>query len=129
MKFPWDVLDGRHPEEHIPSDGVSVEEIVAFDRDKPRPFKLAEFRQHIVGRQAMRHTKNGWEDVTPSDFQRDYASILNKFRVLTTDARVNFLMGEYREGGPTLSDILGQFMNLADRQRPIFKNRGYFWVA
>ena len=120
-EIPWDVLDGRHPEEPIPSDGASVEEIVAFDRDKPRPFKLAEFHQHIVGRQAMRHTRNGWEDVTPSDFQRDYASILNKFRVLTTDARVNFLMGEYREGGPTLSDILSQFLNLADRQGPFLK--------
>ena len=120
-EIPWDVLDGRHPEEPIPSDGASVEEIVAFDRDKPRPFKLAEFHQHIVGRQAMRHTRNGWEDVTSSDFQRDYASILNKFRVLTTDARVNFLMGEYREGGPTLSDILSQFLNLADRQGPFLK--------
>ena len=119
--IPWELLEGRHPEEPIPNDGVSVEEIVAFDRDKPRPFKLGEFRRHIVCRQAKRNTKSGWDDVTPSEFQRDYASILNKFRVLTTDARVNFLMEEYRDGGPTLSDILGQFLNLANRQGPFLK--------
>ena len=119
--IPWELLDGRHPEEPIPCDGVPVEQIVAFDRDKPRPFMLSEFRAHIVSRQAMRHTRNGWEEVTPSEFQRDYASILNKFRVLATDTRVNFLMREYRAGGPTLAGILGQFLNLADRREEFLK--------
>ena len=119
--IPLDQLDGRHPEEPLPCDGVAAEELVAFDRDKPRPFKLAEFHQHIVARQAIRHTKNGWEDVTLSEFQRDYASILNKFRVLTTDARVNFLMSEYKEGNLALPDILGQFLSLTDGEESFLK--------
>ena len=120
--IPLDKLDGRHPEEPLPCDGVAAEELVAFDRDKPRPFKLAEFRQHIVARQAIRHTtKNGWEAVTPSEFQKDYASILNKFRVLTTDARVNFLMSEYKEGNLALPDILGQFLSLTDGEESFLK--------
>ena len=119
--IPLELLDGRHPEEPIPCDGVSGEQILAFDRDKPRPFKLQEFREHIVGRQAKRHTNNGWGDVTPSEFQRDYASLLNKFRVLTTDSRIHFLMDEYKEGGPLLSDILGQFINLRDRHEACLK--------
>ena len=119
--IPLELLDGRHPEEPIPCAGISGEQILAFDRDKPRPFKLQEFREHIVGRQAKRHTNNGWADVTPSEFQRDYASLLNKFRVLTTDSRIHFLMDEYKEGGPLLSDILGQFINLRDGHESCLK--------
>ena len=115
-EIPLNLLDDRHPEEPIPCDGVSSEEILSFDRDKPRPFKLEEFRHHIVDRQAKRNTSNGWGDVTPSEFQREYASILNKFRVLTTDTRIKFLMKGYQEGGQTLPEILGQFLNLQRRR-------------
>ena len=119
--IPLDLLDGRHPEEPIPCDGVSSEEILAFDRDKPRPFKLDEFWHHIVDRQAKRNTSNGWGNVTPSEFQRDFTSILNKFRVLTTDTRINFLMKGYQEEGQTLPDILGQFLNLQGRRDNFLK--------
>ena len=120
-EIPLNLLDDRHPEDPIACDGVSNEEIVAFDRDKPRPFKLEEFWHHIVDRQAIRNTSKGWDVVTPSDYQRDYASILNKFRVLTTDTRINFLMKEYQEGGQTLPEILGQFLNLQGRQDNFLK--------
>ena len=119
--IPVELLEGRHPEEPIPCEGVAVEDILGFDRDKPRPFKLAEFRQHIVGRQAKRLTNNGWTDVTASEFQRDYSSILNKFRVLTTDSRVRFLMREYNEGGPDLPEILAQLLNLRNGELPCLK--------
>ena len=79
--------DGPHPEEPIPCDGIDDEEIESFDRDKPTPFLLKEFQAHISSRQAMRNSK-GWAKVAPSDFQRDYAPILNKFRVLTSDMRL-----------------------------------------
>ena len=82
---------------------------------------MAEFRQHIVGRQAKRRTNNGWSDITPSEFQKEYSSILNKFRVLTSDTRVRFLMNEYQEGGPGLSNILGQFLNLQGDELPSLK--------
>ena len=111
--IPENLQEGKHPEEPIPLKGVTAEQILEFDRDRPRPFKLAEFRAHITGRQAKRKKSGGWEDVTPSDFQRDYASILNKFRVLTTDPRIKFLMREHVEGGPTLVQIVNQFLNVA----------------
>ncbi len=92
--------------------GVNEGQLASFDRDKPRPFRLAEFHAHITGRQAKRQQGAAWNDVAPSDFQKDYASILNKFRVLTTDPRVRFLMEEHGPDAPTLSEILSQFLNV-----------------
>lgn len=110
--IPAGLPAGQHPEVAIPVAGVDEARLVSFDRDKPRPFRLEEFRAHIVGRQAKRQQAGGWGDITPSDFQKDYASILNKFRVLTTDPRVTFLMEEHDENAPSLSEILGQFLNV-----------------
>ncbi len=110
--IPDDLPDGQHPDQPIPLPGVTEEEISSFDRDKPRPFKLAEFQAHITGRQAKRKPKNSWENVTPSEFQKDYASILNKIRVLTTDPRVRFLMEEHTSKAPSLVNVLSQFLNV-----------------
>ena len=112
-EIPLDLLEGKHPEEPIPCEGVDIGKIESFDRDRPNPFKLGEFHAHITLRQAMRNTTRGWDIVTPSDFQKDYASILNKFRVLTSDVRVKFLMGEYVVGQVTLNTILSQFLNIS----------------
>jgi uncharacterized protein len=111
-EIPADLPAGQHPEQSMPMPGIGEEQLVSFDRDKPRPFKLAEFHAHIVGRQAKRQQGAAWNDVAPSDFQKDYASILNKFRVLTTDPRVRFLMDEHNENSPQLPEILGQFLNV-----------------
>lgn len=110
--IPASLPDGQHPEQPIPVDGVEEQQLIAFDRDKPRPFKLAEFRAHITQRQAKRPQAGGWGDVTASDFQKEYASILNKFRVLTSDPRVRFMMEEHGDDSPTLPDILAQFLNV-----------------
>ena len=113
-EIPDDLPDGQHPEESIRCDGVTEEQIQSFDRDRPRPFKLSEFRAHITGRQAKRKLANAdnWSNVSPSEFQKEYASILNKFRLLTTDTRLGFLMSEHAEDGPTLSQIVSQFLNV-----------------
>ena len=111
-EIPWDLLEGRHPEEPIPCEDIDVGQIESFDRDRPNPFRLSEFHAHITKRQAMRNTSKGWDKVTASEFQRDFASILNKFRVLTSDTRTKFLMEEYSGGGVTLKDVLSQFLNL-----------------
>ena len=113
-EIPTELLDGRHPEEPLPCEGVDAAQIESFDRDRPNPFRLKEFHAHITKRQAMRHTNKGWDKVSPSEFQRDFASILNKFRVLTTDSRTKFLMAEYAAGGITLQDVLRQFLNLKE---------------
>ena len=112
--IPFGLLAGGHPEEPVPCDGVDVGQVESFDRDRPNPFRLSEFYAHIVKRQALRHTSKGWEAVTPSEFQKEFASILNKFRVLTSDSRTKFLMEEYSGSGVTLKDILSQFLNVKD---------------
>lgn len=110
--IPADLTAGQHPEQPMPVAGINEDQLVSFDRDKPRPFTLAEFQAHITGRQAKRQQGAAWSDVTPSDFQKDYASILNKFRVLTTDPRVRFIMDEHGPDAPSLSEILAQFLNV-----------------
>lgn len=110
--IPVDLPAGQHPEQPVPAAGVDEARLIAFDRDKPRPFKLAEFEAHIKERQAKRPQGAGWGDITPSEFQKDYASILNKFRVLKSDPRVRFLMEEYVPGAPKLDEILAQFLNV-----------------
>lgn len=103
---------GQHPEQPVPMPGVDEGKIASFDRDRPRPFKLGEFRAHIEKRQAKRPQAGGWGDITPTDFQKDYASILNKFRVLTTDPRLRFLMEDDDTAALSLDSILSQFLNV-----------------
>lgn len=119
--IPHDLPDGQHPEISLKNNGVADEEILSFDRDKPRPFKLEEFNAHIINRQAKRWHNNQWSDITPGEFQKDYSSLLNKFRVLKTDPRIRFLMQEYDEGeSPTLYQILNQFLNVqGDNNNPL----------
>lgn len=109
--IPADLPAGQHPEQPMPVVGVNEDQLVSFDRDKPRPFTLSEFETHIRERQAKRNGPN-WADVNASDFQKDYASILNKFRVLRTDPRVQFLMEEHGPNSPSLPDVLSQFLNV-----------------
>ena len=109
--IPADLPAGQHPEQPMPMPRVNEDQLASFDRDKPRPFTLAEFETHIKERQAKRNGPN-WVDVPPSDFQKDYASILNKLRVLRTDPRIQFLMEEYGPSAPRLPDILSQFLNV-----------------
>lgn len=110
--IPAGLPAGQHPEQPMPVAGVNEDRLISFDRDKPRPFSLAEFHAHIIGRQAKRQQGGAWNDVTPTDFQKDYGSILNKFRVLTSDPRVQFLMEEYGPNASTLAEILSQFLNV-----------------
>jgi hypothetical protein len=109
----------RHPEEPRPRKGVSEDVITSFDRDKPIPFSLREFRNHIELEQCMRAKKEKWERVSDSDWYSDYASILNKLRVLETDGRIKFLMKDYTEGDPDLSAILAQFVGEHEDKKDI----------
>lgn len=111
--IPDDLPKGQHPEEPFKLEGVDDGDIISFDRDKPRPFKLQEFRDHIEKRQCFRPKGDKWERVPPGEFQKDYASILNKIRVLTSDPRVTFMMKEFdQKNSPSLSKILSQFLTV-----------------
>ncbi|WP_316859491.1 ATP-binding protein [uncultured Cohaesibacter sp.] len=111
----------QHPQEPIviPSDNPA--ELAArklaianFDRDKPRPFRLAEFVAHISELQTKRYFKGKWDDETDGAKQK-FSSILDKVNVLSSDTRISFLLNDHldEERPLTLSDVLSQFLSIA----------------
>lgn len=111
--IPNPLPDGNvHCDEPVPCAGIDPAQIASFDRDLPRPFRLEEFHAHIVKRQAKRLNGAAWVDITASEFQKDYGSLLNKFRALRGDARIQFIMREIDANAPTLTSIFEQFLNV-----------------
>lgn len=106
-----------HPDLPRPAPGTTMEEIVQFDRDWPIPFDLDEFRKHIEVCQNNRPKGAGWEAETPSEFQKKFASILDKLSVLRLDSRISFLMRNQIDANPELGEILAQFVG-ADDEKP-----------
>ncbi|SEO28516.1 hypothetical protein SAMN04488103_11911 [Gemmobacter aquatilis] len=106
-----------HPDLPRPVPGKTMEEIVQFDRDWPIPFDLDEFRKHIEVCQNNRPKGAGWEAETPSEFQKKFASILDKLSVLRLDSRISFLMRNQIDANPGLGEILAQFVG-ADEEKP-----------
>ncbi len=104
----------EHPELPRPIDDDKKGTIASFNRDRPMPFSLTEFELHITECQAKRYVKGTWETVTDSEFQKTFASIIDKLRVLKSDCRIAFLMGEYAADGPNLGAILAQFLAKVD---------------
>ena len=111
--------DRPHVDNAIPVAPEHTDLIPAFDRDKPRPFKLSEFEAHIRDRQAKRLLASGWTDVTPSDFEKTFSSILNKLNVLRLDPRISFMMREHDATHPSLDVCVGQFI-----RRPVENDNG-----
>lgn len=105
-----DAEQGRHPQEPILKDGHQTYEIADFDRDKPTPFSLEEFRRHIAWRQPYKHGARR-DHIAPGDFHSQYGSILDKLEVLRHDGRIQFMMKEYAQGDPGLAEILAQFIS------------------
>jgi uncharacterized protein len=106
--------DGVNTDEPRPKAGVSQEQITGFDRDKPRPFSLQEFYNHIVYLQATRPKKGDTvlERVPEGDFAEKFKSILDKLAVLRRDPRIRFLMTEWSSASPSLGQIVGQLVGL-----------------
>jgi hypothetical protein len=107
-------MDEMAPDEPRPKTGVTQEQIIGFDRDKPRPFSLQEFYNHIVYLQAARKNKDTLflEQTTPSDFSKTFKSILDKLAVLRRDPRIKFLMEEWSDSSPSLAQIVGQLIGV-----------------
>lgn len=103
-----------------PVEGIDQKQIDAFDRDKPLPFSLKEFKAHIINRQAKRYVKNKWEPVTASTFNAEFAPVLDKLRVLMNDTRLRFMMGELNGQQTSLKNILAQFISTNKKdQKPL----------
>lgn len=95
-------------------EGITGEQVLNFDRDKPVPFKLAQFIKHIdkVQGRKLNDTKNH----PPSSSERQrIEGILKKLRVLQSNPQLSFLLREYEEAtSPKLHEILEQFIGEAD---------------
>ncbi|MEI2827655.1 MAG: ATP-binding protein [Dermatophilaceae bacterium] len=102
--------DGGSPDLPRPKKDVDPIKLAEFDRDKPRPFSLTEFINHITYLQAARPKGNVLEKVTETDFAKGFKSILDKTAVLRRDPRIRFLMDEWNGNGPKLEDIITQFV-------------------
>lgn len=112
-KYGWNIPnDGLPLDEPRPKSGVTPEQITAFDRDKPRPFALKEFVNHILYLQAARPKKGDTvtERVTDSEFAEKFKSILDKLFVLRRDPRIKFLMAEWAPASIDLGKILAQLI-------------------
>ena len=109
----------RHPEEPRAVKPENEQIVTSFDRDRPIAFSLAEFRRHIEWEQCVRIKSGKWDRVTDSEWHSDYASILNKLRVLESDGRIKFLMKDHAGDEPKLETILSQFAGVQDGKRDL----------
>lgn len=110
--YDWNApTDGSSHDEPKPKAGVDASKLAEFDRDKPRPFSLTEFTNHITFVQAARPKKDGkMERVTESEFAKGFKSILDKVSVLRRDPRIRFLMDDWVATDTPLSGLIGQFV-------------------
>lgn len=104
---PTDGLDHDAPR---PRDGVTAEQLIEFDHDKPRPFSLQEFYNHIFYLQAARVQNGTLQSITASDFSKNFKSILDKLSVLRRDPRIRFMMREWNDQSPSLEHIIAQLV-------------------
>jgi hypothetical protein len=102
--------DGLEIDAPRPRIGVTSEQLIEFDRDKPRPFSLVELQNHIQFLQASRDNKGKLESVTATDFASKFKSILDKLSVLRRDPRIRFLMKEWTQTNPPLEKIIAQLI-------------------
>lgn len=102
--------NGRPHDEPRPLEGVTVEQLLRFDRDRPRAFCLDELERHIVYLQAARDQSGKLNPITPGDFTKTFKSLLDKLSVLRRDPRVEFLMSNFNADSPSLADIIRQLV-------------------
>jgi hypothetical protein len=102
--------DGLEPDVPRPKKGVQQALLDEFDSDKPRPFSLDEFLNHIKFRQAINADGKA---ITAIQFNKEFGSVVDKLGVLRRDPRVKFMMNNWAADSVTLSDILGQFVGEA----------------
>ncbi|MGS0741783.1 ATP-binding protein [Glaciimonas sp. GG7] len=105
--------DGGSPDEPRPKSGIDEQVLVEFDRDKPRPFSLDELVNHIIYLQGAVVKDAALKKMADGAFADKFKSILDKISILRRDPRVHFLMQNWGQDAPSLSDVLQQFVGEA----------------
>ncbi|EPO6660059.1 ATP-binding protein [Klebsiella aerogenes] len=110
--YNWPLpTDDQALDEPRPTEGHSIEEILSFDSDKPIPFCLNEFENHIRYIQAARIKSGKIEKETESTFAEKFKSILDKLSVLRRDPRIKFMMENWSQKNDyNLEQILDQLV-------------------
>ena len=71
--YDWSApADGSAHDEPKAKRGVDQTKLIEFDHDKPRPFSLTEFSNHIAFVQAARPKGGKMERVAESDFSSKF---------------------------------------------------------
>jgi DNA helicase HerA-like ATPase len=94
--------------DNTPNEGVTPEQILNFDRDKPIPFLLSEFIKHLDKVQGQKPSKA--ENLAASSGRDKIDSILKKLKVLRSNPQLAFLIDEFSSTSPTLETVLSQFV-------------------
>jgi len=100
-------------DEPLLCDGHESSELFEFDRDKPRPFCLDEFINHIKYIQGGRINKTKHESLTLSDLAKSpVPSVLDKLKVLRRDTRLSFMMNNWLSDDKEIKlyEVLNQFV-------------------
>ena len=88
--------DGLDHDAPRPKEGVTFEQLIEFDHDKPRPFQPSRSSTTTFSICRQRVCREAQlQSVTASDFATKFKSILDKLSVLRRDPRIRFMMREW----------------------------------
>lgn len=103
--------DFLEPDDPVALPGITQEDLVTFDADRPIQFDLDEFEKHIRFHQAARYNKrNQSEPIPPGDFNKTFKPILDKLKVLRRDKRLVFIMSNIDTNSPSLDKVIHQLI-------------------
>lgn len=101
-----DPIGGDSPEL---SEGKTEEDLLNFDRDKPIPFKLHDFIEHVDKVQGRKPGQTN--KLAPSSSERKRVEdILKKVRILRSNPQLEFLLKELDDDTLPLYKIISQFI-------------------
>lgn len=99
------------PDDPVALPGITQEDLVTFDADRPIQFDLDEFEKHIRFHQAARYNRsNQSEPISPGDFNKTFKPILDKLKVLRRDKRLVFIMSNIDADSPSLDKVVHQLI-------------------
>lgn len=106
--------EDAEPDSPRPIPPATAQQIVAFDRDLPLPFKLGVFEDHIRLEQGVTYngSKKTWKQKSSTEFKA-HRSILDKLNVLKSDPRLQFMMRDHAADDKTLAEVIAQFVGPA----------------
>lgn len=100
-------------------DGKTEEDRINFNRDKPIPFKLADFKLHIDKVQG-RKTDNR-TNLAQSNGRDKIESILKKLRLLVANPQLDFMLDEWDEDSINLPKVILQLVGKNDEEEKNIK--------